>query len=160
VEEAGRPSTPPRSESEPPSGSLDTSQAMAQVLRARRHALSAISSTICGLESPTSGTALGATAVAITVSRLLELGHGAATTRSSGSNGRGSGIGAGSSWSHQGGGGAGTAEAAAASAAATAAAAAPVEVVLGVLVFESLREGDVAVSSLFLQDETGMYVRS
>ncbi|CAN0177986.1 unnamed protein product [Ectocarpus sp. 13 AM-2016] len=33
--------------------------------------------------------------------------------------------------------------------------AAAVEVVVGVLSFESLREGDVAVSSLFLKDETG-----
>lgn len=30
-----------------------------------------------------------------------------------------------------------------------------VQVVIGVLSFESLREGDVAVSSLFLNDDTG-----
>lgn len=38
--------------------------------------------------------------------------------------------------------------------------AAAAEVVVGVLSFESLREGDVAVSSLFLKDETGKHTRS
>lgn len=33
-------------------------------------------------------------------------------------------------------------------------------VVIGVLAFESLREGDVAVSSLFLKDDTGKALRS
>ncbi len=162
VEAADRKSSTP-ARSEPPAGSsLGTSWALAQVSRARRHALSVISRTIDGDgdddDSANGGTASGAAtaaaAVAIPVSRLLELGHGATSTRSNGSNNRGSssGVRAGSSRSHQDGGD----DAEAVEAAAPAATAAPGEVVLGVLVFESLREGDVAVSSLFLQDETGM----
>ena len=100
-----------------------------------------------------------ATVTAVTVSRVLQLGHGATATCTPRSNGEhninssSSTGGEGPRWAPQsegaeeresdaGGGvsGGGAAEA---------------EVVVGVLVFESVREGDVAVSSLFLQDETG-----
>lgn len=85
-----------------------------------------------------SGTLLR-TATTITVSRVLQLGHGAITRHTPPRNS--SSRGEGSRWSPEGeGSSAGERE---------------VEVVLGLLVFESLREGDVAVSSLFLQDETG-----
>lgn len=96
------------------------------------------------------------TANAITVSRVLQLGHGATATRtprgicsrhsssSGGSRTRLSPQGEGASAGvpeNDAGGGRGDGAAA--------------DVVIGLLVFESLREGDVAVSSLFLQDETG-----